>query len=396
MDQDRSWIIRTADLKVGTVFSFDLMDRNGRVVLKSGQPFSEPIRSRLLASGVDSVTIMVMPQGEESGKTLLESYDLEAVKRLQSSLAQTELALRSFVDELKQGHAANTDGLRSQLDVFFVEAGRDTSAALGVLVAQWNQEVNGNSVQLISRSARLSWISMITGIVLGLNASDVVSMGLAGSLHDVSILFHPEWLDAEFRKTNTRQFLADFQRHPIESVEILRQASGLSERILMNVTQVHEQLDGSGFPRGLRAAQILPTARVLCVVDAYLEIVDPLFRTHGVVPSDALAQICLHATQGVFDREAAQALIEAMSLYPIGTEVELSDSSRAIVVRSNPEKPLQPVVRLLDGSHAVTDLLQSQLAIHSPASGGPGRRRRISKLEMQIPLWDVSAKHDFL
>jgi HD-GYP domain-containing protein (c-di-GMP phosphodiesterase class II) len=396
MDQDRSWIIRTTDLKVGTIFSFDLTDRSGRVVLKSGQPFSEPIRKRLLAAGVDSVTIMVMPRGEDSSQLLLECYEAEAVQRLQANLAQTEQAFRSFMDELKQGNRAHTEGIRSQLDVFFVEAGRDTSAALGVLAARWNQELNENAASLMSRSARLSWISMVTGMVMGFSASDVVSMGLAGSLHDVSVLFHPEWLDEEFRQSNTRQFLADFQRHPIESAEILRQASGLSERILMNVTQVHEHMDGSGFPRGLRASQILPTARVLNVVDAYLEIVEPLFRMHGVVPADALAQICLHATQGVFDRDVTHALIEALSLYPIGTEVELSDSRRAVVVRSNPDNPLQPVVRLLDSSHAVTDLLQSNLKIQGPSLGGPSRRRRISKLEMQIPLWDVSSRHDIL
>lgn len=395
MDQDRSWSIRTSDLKVGTTLGFDLTDRTGRVVLKAGQPFNEEARARLLALGVETVTILVMPQEDESERELLASYDPDSVRRLQTTFTQTHRELQGLFEALQKGHRAEVEGVRTQLDGFFAEAVRDTSTALGVIAAQWKTNPTAEVERLMLRSARLSWIAMITGIATGMGASDAVTMGVAGALHDVSIFFHPEWLDEEYRRTHAKQFMADYQRHSLESAEILRLTAGLNERQLTAVTQVHEQMDGSGFPRGLRAVQIVPPARILNVVDAYLEIVDPLFRRVGVVHADALAQLCLHATQGVFDRESVQGLIEIMSLYPIGSVVELSDNRRAVVIRSSPKHPLQPVVRFLDGSHSIADLRTRETSIQRPVSMGSEGRRRLSKMEMQIPLWDGSAKHDF-
>jgi hypothetical protein len=141
--------------------------------------------------------------------------------------------------------------------------------------------------------------------------------------------------------------------------------------------------------------QILPTARVLNVVDAYLEIVDPLFRRVGVVPADALAQLCMHAARGVFDREAVQALLRATSIYPVGSLVQLSDNRQAMVIRSNAEDPLQPIVRIVQPpEYPVADLTQWPASIEGPSESDTEVRRRISKREMGLPLWDASVRNE--
>jgi HD-GYP domain-containing protein (c-di-GMP phosphodiesterase class II) len=396
MGQDRSWVIRTSELTVGTTLSFDLVDRQGRVVLKAGIPYSEAVRNRLLEHGIDTVTIKIKPElpSESESIQLLESYEPASVKRLQSSLEDTQQALSDFVGGIKAGQPVPVDSIRSGLDQFFIEAVRDVATALGVIAVSQRQQSKDAFARLPVRSTYLSWYSMITGIMMGMDANDISTLGLAGALHDVSLMLHPEWLDSEYRTQHAKKFATEYQRHPLESAEILSASSGVNDRIVMNVTQVHEQMDGSGYPRGLRASQILPTARILNVVDAYLEIVDPLFRKEGVVPADALAQLCLHAARGVFDRDVVQALLRATSVYPVGSVVELSDSKRAWVIRSNPDNPMQPVVRMLEPDFELADLQEWPAAIEGPVGLDADGRRRITKLEMGIPLWDGSVRNE--
>ncbi len=388
MDPNRSLEIQTERIKVGMTFDFDLTDSAGRAVLRAGQPFDESIRKRLLVSGVETLTILVMPQGQSLTKVLLEGYSAESVEKLDNMINHTEQTLQSFVEGPSSNRTSNCDALRNQLDRFIHEATNDSSMLLGVLAARWNVDLQNESSRIGSRSTRLSCLSMVTGSLMGLSNSDLISVGLAALMHDVSVFFHPEWQNPQYRAMERKDFITAYQRHPNESVEFLSMTAGLGQQTLVMISQLHEQLDGSGFPRGLRGPQILPGSRILNVVDAYLEIVDPLFRVDGVVPSDALAQICFNAVQGVFDREATRNLIDAISVYPIGTEVDLSDSRRAVVVRSNPGKPLEPVVRLLDGSQEVADLLHTRLFVRSPVTGARGRRLK-PQIEMGFPLWDA-------
>ncbi len=402
MESDQTWVLHTSQLSIGMTLSFDLTDRQGRVILKTGERYSDSVRQRLIDLGIDSVTLKVRPApplvaepaivAEATG--LLDSYEPESVARLQARLASTQAALSEFIDEVRQEQSVPADSIRSELDRFFAEAAKDTSTALGVIAANAKPELSNADERLLLRSTQLSWFSMVTGIAMGLNAAETVGMGLAGALHDVALILHPEWLDPEYRAREFRKFSSEYQRHPILSAERLSNIPGVNDRVLMNVMQVHEQADGSGYPRGLRATQILPSARILNTVDAYLEIVDPLFRSPGIFPADALAQLCLHGSRGVFDRDAVQALVRTLSLYPIGTMVELNDSTQAVVVRSNPADPLKPIVRLLNDDRSMADLSQGTNAIRAPIEPQGESRQRITKLGLAAPLWDGSVRND--
>lgn len=392
MDQDRSLSIETKRIKVGTTFDFDLTDKFGRVVLKAGRTFDEVIRTRMLAAGVETVTISVMPDQQSKTKLLLDSYPLESVMALQNMLAQTEQELQAFVEEMLKSRRVESDILRNQLDRFLSVLADNAATALGVLSARWSFDPQQpDTAKLIARSTRLAWLAIITGVKMDLKSAELVSLGLAGLLHDCALFVHPEWRDPAFRSERREEFIAAYQRHPIESVEMLNAIPGLGQNVLYMIAQLHEQSNGSGYPRGLRASRLLPIARILNVVDAYLEIVDPTFRETGIVPADALAQICFHAVLGVFDREAVRCFVEAISAYPVGSEVDLADSRRAIVIRSNPGSPLEPVVRLLDGPNEVTDLRIAKIRIDAPTPGAPNLRRLQRDKEMGTPFWDATS-----
>ncbi len=82
------------------------------------------------------------------------------------------------------------------------------------------------------------------------------------------------------------------------------------------IREVHEQIDGTGFPYNLKAEQISFGGRILNVVDAYVQMIsepseDPYF------PADAMAHIVYHTKHDAFDREVVCHLLSAASIYPL-------------------------------------------------------------------------------
>ena len=73
--------------------------------------------------------------------------------------------------------------------------------------------------------------------------------------------------------------------------------------------QVQERLDGSGYPRGLRAAAITRPARILAAADAYQAMREP--RPHRpAMEADAAAQVIREEVgAGRLDGDAAEAVL---------------------------------------------------------------------------------------
>jgi HD-GYP domain-containing protein (c-di-GMP phosphodiesterase class II) len=63
--------------------------------------------------------------------------------------------------------------------------------------------------------------------------------------------------------------------HPMLGYEMLRGTPGLADDTLDMVLHHHEYLDGSGYPHGLRGAEICDLTRMLTIADVYGALVEP-------------------------------------------------------------------------------------------------------------------------
>ena len=136
--------------------------------------------------------------------------------------------------------------------------------------------------------------------------------------------------------------------------------------------QIHERLNGSGYPRKRQHPQIHLFARIGAVADTYLAMVSPRNGRIGMTPYDAVEKL-LYATRiGLFDASVVRALLHAVSLFPVGSVVKLSDGRSARVSRSNRDHYDRPVVEVLSDNPSddgqILDLAQEpSLAVVTPA-----------------------------
>src|SRR6266516_4983496 len=72
----------------------------------------------------------------------------------------------------------------------------------------------------------------------------------------------------------------------------------------------HERLDGSGYHRGSRAAELTPAARLLAASDVYHAMTEPRPHREPLAPSQAAEILGQEARAGRLDVDAASAVID--------------------------------------------------------------------------------------
>jgi PAS domain S-box-containing protein/putative nucleotidyltransferase with HDIG domain len=112
---------------------------------------------------------------------------------------------------------------------------------------------------------RVNRLARMVGVEMGMADDDLEALEMACLLHDVGKLHVPvEILTKPGRLSDTE--FALIKEHPQGGYDILK-GIDFPWPIAEIVLQHHERMDGSGYPRGLTAADILPVTRVLSVAD---------------------------------------------------------------------------------------------------------------------------------
>jgi putative nucleotidyltransferase with HDIG domain len=100
---------------------------------------------------------------------------------------------------------------------------------------------------------------------MGLAARQIEGIRVAGLLHDIGKIAVPAEILSKPGKLTDSEFSV-IKDHPKVAFDILKNIE-FDWPIAQIVVQHHERLDGSGYPYGIQAKDILPEARILAVAD---------------------------------------------------------------------------------------------------------------------------------
>jgi HD-GYP domain-containing protein (c-di-GMP phosphodiesterase class II) len=129
---------------------------------------------------------------------------------------------------------------------------------------------------------------------------------VAGILHDVGRVGTSARIWSTSRPW-TRAERDQARLHPYYTAQVLSRVPALAPLSELAGAH-HERCDGSGFHRGLRAAQLPMAARVLAAADAYRNLVEERPHRSAVVPTDAAGQLRAEARAGRLDGDAVAAV----------------------------------------------------------------------------------------
>jgi len=174
------------------------------------------------------------------------------------------------------------------------------------LVCAFNQMLDLKDINTGVHSTRLAEWALRVARKMDMPEERLYQVEVAALLHDIGKIGVP---DAILKKPGplTPEERSLINRHPEYSWSILRLFPGLEEASLYALHH-HENVDGTGYPAGLKGNDIPMVSRIISVIDAFDAMVSNRCYRQGLPHSEAIAR--LRRSSGTqFDPDILQAFI---------------------------------------------------------------------------------------
>jgi len=186
---------------------------------------------------------------------------------------------------------------------------RVAGAQLDAVLEAMADLVDLKSPHLAGHSRGVANLAAAAGRLSGLSAAEVTTLRRAALIHDLGRLgvSNAVWdkagplTAAEVERVRLHPYLTD---RMLARVAVLGRSREIASRH-------HERLDGSGYPRGLAAASLTPSDRLLAAADCYHAMIEPRPHRPALEPDRAARAVQGEARVGRLDGEAVNAVLRA-------------------------------------------------------------------------------------
>ncbi|KRR05321.1 hypothetical protein CQ12_19850 [Bradyrhizobium jicamae] len=232
---------------------------------------------------VHNLSRSMVAQAHALGATSIISRPKEAVLKVaeieaaEAAAADSAAAPALDLDEGVAAFASMFSNVRLGKPVKVADAKRATSKIISRVgkegLSTWLDEVRRYHEGTFQHCLLVTGIAVGFALDIGFSGADVSRLGLAATLHDIgkariplAILDKPGRLDPEEEQI--------IRRHPEIGYDLLKGVAGITPEILDGVRHHHEYLDGSGYPDGLKAAEISDLVRLLTISDIFAALIE--------------------------------------------------------------------------------------------------------------------------
>jgi len=161
-------------------------------------------------------------------------------------------------------------------------------AYLGPRVRALMVQLERRDISTEEHTRRVALLAASVGEELKLSPTARRHLAVGGLLHDIGKLAVPLEILQKPASLTDEEFDA-IKRHPADGRRLLEELGGFPEAVRNLVSDHHERLDGSGYPRGLTAGQMSLETRILAVCDVYDALVSDRVYRAAWSPERALA-----------------------------------------------------------------------------------------------------------
>lgn len=199
---------------------------------------------------------------------------------------------------------------------------------------------------VIPHSVNVAVLSVRVGAELDLSDEELFLLCVAGLVHDVGTVRVPPEI---FNKPDSLSGdeWEQMQERPVHSRDILATLGRQYAPVAEAAHQVHERLDGSGYPRGLSGEAVSLEASILGAVDIFEAFIHP--RPYKkTVPAAAMYGVdSLMRLSHQFGDGVLKSLVRSIGLFPVGTYVKLNSGEVGRVTKGRQTNPMRPCVKVV-------------------------------------------------
>lgn len=276
---------------------------------------------------------------QQSGTSGLKRVALqEERERAEKAYNHARTAINNALDDIKHGKAVDAAAIEDTADdlITSLNANENALACLS--------HIRTKDEYLLEHSINVGLLLGIFSKAKRLSAQDTRDLVSGGILHDIGKILVPDEVLNKPGKLEADEW-EEMKRHVTYGEQILDITPGLSDLTRSICRLHHERLDGSGYPRGLPQEKITTAGRMAAICDVFDAITADRVYHDGMPPNDALKKL---VEWSVFhlDKNLVYDFIRCLSVYPVGTLVELSNGRAGVIVEANRRSPTLPLVKV--------------------------------------------------
>lgn len=251
----------------------------------------------------------------------------DELRNAQSAHANARALTRSFMDDVRLGRAIDIKEVKATVSECVRSVLRNPDALL------WMSKLRDKDSYTSEHSLNVGLLAIAFGRHLGASEEDLNKLGMAGMLHDVGKMQTPQAVLLKEGRLDDDEFNL-MKMHAQQGRDILLSHRNIYHGAIDVAYGHHENLDGSGYPRGIKSSGITDFTRIVALCDVYDAITSDRVYKKGASSLNAL-KIIQDQTGKKFDARLAQEFIECIGLYPPGSIVELHNGETGIVISTN-------------------------------------------------------------
>lgn len=263
-------------------------------------------------------------------KTKIYINKVDAKKEHEAALGvyrQARRLTKTLLDDARLGNVVNSQQAKDTVKDCVNSILRNPDALI------WMSRMRTEDEYTAEHCLNVCILSIAFGRHLGMPESELEKIGLCGLLHDVGKMrVPPEVLNKSGRLTD-KEFNI-IKAHSVHGRNLLMASPGVPNVVVDVAYSHHEKIDGTGYPRQLKATGISDFSRIIAIVDAYDAMTADRCYSRAIPSTEALKMI--FKDRGThFDERLALEFIKCVGLYPPGSIVELVNGLVGIVLETN-------------------------------------------------------------
>lgn len=196
----------------------------------------------------------------------------------------------------------------------------------------------------VSQSVKTAILTAAMSDTLRFPAHKQMDLGTAALLHRIGVIQIPRGIFYS-DKALTPEEKKSITLFPVLGFRILK-AAEFPVAVALAVLEHRENINGTGYPRGLTGDKTSLYGKIISVASAYCAAVSKRpFRDNMDGHSGMLELIKDKGKK--YDEKILRVLLLTLTVYPIGTYVRLNDGSVGIVNQTNSAEPKYPVLKMI-------------------------------------------------
>ena len=350
---------------------------DGYILISPETPFLSSLRRRLY----DWEFRAVMAEGSPEFTEIISSGDAEGILLKKGGLdSEQELEaaeffenLCAFMDKLfqsfKEGNPLKVNIISDQVKNLLQMVKTHKHYLLN-----FAEYESGEIDYGVSQSVKTAILALAMSDTLKLPAHKQIEIGLAALLHRIGSMQIPQDL------FYSEQALTPEQKKSITLFPVLGfrslKAAEFPIPVALAVLEHRENVDGSGYPRGITGDKISMYGKLISVASSYCAMVSKRPFRNNVDGHSGMLELIKEKGRK-FDEKVLRVLLLTLTVYPIGTYVTMTDGSIGIVHETNSAEPKYPVLKMIFDSngtyYADAPLLQTKEEDNVQISGALNR-----------------------